>query len=64
MAEAFSKLISDLIVDVIVCEDSCRGILQELFSILGALEHQLILLVHTVLILVNLSLNRLVSMRL
>ena len=64
MAEAFSKLISDLIVDVIVCEDSCRGILQELLSILGALEHQLILLVHTVLILINLSLNRLVSMRL
>ena len=65
VAEALSKLISNLIVDVIVCEDSCRGILQELSCILGALEHKLVLLEHTVLILVNLSLNRLwlVSMR-
>ena len=63
VAEALSKLISNLIVDVIVCEDSLRGILQEFSCILGALEHELILLEHTVLILVNLSLDRLVSMR-
>ena len=63
MAEALSKLIPDLIVDVIVCEDGCRGILQESSCVLGALEHKLVLLEHTVLILVNLGLNRLVSMR-
>ena len=70
VSEALTKLVTDFISYIVVSENCCRGILLkaltaiDAFDILGTLQHQLVLLEHAILVLVDLRLNWLISMRL
>ena len=64
MTETLAELLANLIRDVIIGHHRNGRILHQLLSILCALQHQLVLLKHTVFVLVDFCLNRFILVRL